>query len=334
MATRKANGVPAGQDLGLATRAAWMHFAGGMTQSEVADRLGITRLKAHRLIALATREGLIRVFIDGEIAGCVQLEAQLAEAFGLSFCQVVPNLDEDPLPLKPLGMVGAQFLRTVLERGEETLIGVGHGRTLAACVEHLMRLNAGRARFVSLLGGLTRSFAANPHDVIHRLADRTGAQAYVMPVPFIANSVEDRAVLLAQKGVGEVFDLARKAGLLFVGLGSVERQASLVATGMVERAEMDAVRRAGACGEILGHFLDREGRPVDTDVSRRTLSLPLDDLRGRRIVAIAGGTAKVDAVGAVLASGLLQGLITDERTAAGLTSRTARPRRRGEAARP
>ncbi|MCC7274984.1 MAG: sugar-binding transcriptional regulator [Alphaproteobacteria bacterium] len=329
MASRKANGPAAGQDLGLATRAAWMHLAGGMTQSEVADRLGITRLKAHRLIALATREGLIRVFIDGEIAGCVQLEATLSETYGLGFCQVVPNLDDDPLPLKPLGMVGAQFLRTVLERGEETLIGVGHGRTLAACVEHLMRLNAGRTRFVSLLGGLTRSFAANPHDVIHRLADRTGAQAYVMPVPFIANTVDDRAVLMAQKGVGEVFDLARKAGLLLVGLGSVERQASLVATGMVERAEMDEVRRAGACGEILGHFFARDGSPVDNDVTRRTITLSLDDLRGRRIVAIAGGTAKTEAVGAVLASGLLQGLITDERTAAGLAARPERRRPAG-----
>jgi erythritol transport system ATP-binding protein len=38
-------------------------------------------------------------------------------------------------------------------------------------------------------------------------------------------------------------------------------------------------------------------------------------LRGCRIVAVAGGAVKVDAVRAVLASGLLSGLITDERTA-------------------
>ncbi len=42
--------------------------------------------------------------------------------------------------------------------------------------------------FVSLLGGLTRNFAANPHDVMHLLAEKTGARAYVLPVPFFANS--------------------------------------------------------------------------------------------------------------------------------------------------
>ncbi|TIT42337.1 MAG: sugar-binding transcriptional regulator, partial [Mesorhizobium sp.] len=96
-----------------------------------------------------------------------------------------------------------------IERGEDTLIGVGHGRTLAACVEYLPRISAEKTRFVSLLGGLTRKFSANPHDVIHRLAERTGAEAYVMPVPMFANTVEDRTVLLGQKGIREVYDLGK-----------------------------------------------------------------------------------------------------------------------------
>ena len=67
-----------------------------------------------------------------------------------------------------------------------------------------------RIRFVSLLGGLTRNYAANPYDVMHRLAERTCAQAYVMPVPFFANSAEDREVLLEQRGVREVFEMAER----------------------------------------------------------------------------------------------------------------------------
>jgi len=312
-------------EIGLATRAAWMHFAGGLTQSEVAERLGITRLKAHRLVARAARDGLVRVFIDGEIAECAQMEGVLAAAHGLDVCRVVPVLDDDPLPIKALGIVGAQYLKGVLERDDDTLIGVGHGRTLAACADNLIRMQLKRTRFVSLLGGLTRKFSANPHDVIYRLADRTGAEAYVLPVPFTANSVEDRAVLMAQRGVAEVFDLARRASLLFVGLGAVEKQASLIATGMLDRNDMEQVRRDGGCGEVLGWFFDRAGRPVETEVSHRTLTLGLDDLRRGRMVAVAGGTGKVDAIASVLASGLLQGLITDERTARVLVDRVERP---------
>src|SRR5690606_35679831 len=72
----------------MATRAAWLHYAGGLTQAEVAKRLGLSSLKAHRLIMKANQEGLVKVYIDSEVAECVELEQALSEKFGLSYCEV------------------------------------------------------------------------------------------------------------------------------------------------------------------------------------------------------------------------------------------------------
>jgi DNA-binding transcriptional regulator LsrR (DeoR family) len=312
------NGLLRDDESSMAMRAAWMHYAGGLTQSEVAKRLGLTSLKAHRLITKANQEGLVKVYIDGEVSECVALENEIADRFGLDYCEVVPDFDSEELPLEALGISGAQFLRREIERGEEKLIGVGHGRTLAACVEYLPRMSAGRVRFVSLLGGLTRKFSANPHDVIHRLAERTGAEAYVMPVPFFANTSEDRTVLLGQRGIGEIFDLARAADLMIAGIGTTESVASLVATGMIERSEMEEIKRGGGVGELLGHFFDQSGGSFDTSLSARALAPGRGDLESRRIVAVAGGKVKIPAIRSVLRSRYLSGLITDERTARSL----------------
>ncbi|TIT57657.1 MAG: sugar-binding transcriptional regulator, partial [Mesorhizobium sp.] len=84
--------------------------------------------------------------------------------------------------------------------------------------------------------------------------------AYVMPVPMFANTVEDRTVLLGQKGISEVFDLGKAADLLIAGIGTAEREASLVATGMIEKGEMEEIRRNGGVGELLGHFFDDAGK--------------------------------------------------------------------------
>jgi len=173
-------------------------------------------------------------------------------------------------------------------------------------------------RFVSLLGGLTRNFAANPHDVMHLLAEKTGAQAYVMPVPFFANTAEDREVLLSQRGVADVFALAQSAPLKIVGIGTVKRDTQLVTSGMIEPEEIDAIARAGGVGEMLGHFFDREGRALETPLTSRTLAVSLEDGAQDRIVALAGGYEKVEPLRAVLLSGLLSGLITDESTARAL----------------
>jgi DNA-binding transcriptional regulator LsrR (DeoR family) len=254
------------------------------------------------------------------VAECVALENALAERFGLSFCRVAPDLGEGDLPLKALSLEGAGFLRQILERGEDEVIGVGHGRTLAAVVEQMPQTLARGVQFVSLLGGLTRKFAANPFDVIHRLAERTGAEAYLLPVPVFANSVADKAVLMQQYGIADVSALARKASLLIVGIGQVSGDGFLVSSGMIRPDEVVELKRVGACADLLGHFFSADGRMLDTDLSARATSMSAADLKKHRIVAIAGGKAKVTALRAVLRSRVLHGLITDEATAQGLVT--------------
>ena len=58
---------------------------------------------------------------------------------------------------------------------------------------------------------------------------------------------------------------------------------------------------------------------MPNDLSDRALAPDIETLRGREMVAIAGGRSKTKAIRAVLRSGLLTGLITDEATARQLT---------------
>ncbi len=302
-------------DDSLAIRAAWLHYAGGLTQAAVAKRLGLPSVKTHRLIARAVADGIVKVTIDGDIVECVDLEMRLAARYGLDYCEVAPDLGEDGLPLRALGVAGASFLRREIERGDLAVIGLGHGRTLAAVVQDMPRLDAKGLRFVSLLGGFTRNYAANPHDVMHRLAEKTGAQPFVMPVPFFANSAEDREVLLSQRGVADVFAMANNADLKIVGIGTVEPDAQLVSSGMIERKEIREISADGGVGEMLGHFFDAQGRTLETTLTARTLSVAMAKPGTDSIVAIAGGASKIAAIRAVLTSRRLKGLITDERTA-------------------
>lgn len=304
------------EEADLAARAAWLHFSGGMTQGDVARRLGVSSVKAHRLIARAMREGLVHIVVEADVSECIGLEDELSDRYGLDFCRVAPDLAEaSPLPLKALGLTGASFLKSEIERGEFDLIGIGHGRTLAAAVNAMSPVAAGRTRFVSVFGGLSRRFAASPYDVIHRLAERTGGEAYQIPLPSFANSVEDRGVLLAQPGIADVFELACTAPIILAGIGDLGDQAFLISSGMLNGEEVEQLREAGAVGELLGNYFDIAGRPVAEGFSARALVPDMRRLRRSRLVAIAGGGAKARAIEAVLKSRILDGLIVDEATA-------------------
>lgn len=307
-------------DADLATRAAWLYHAGGLTQSEVAQKLGIGNARAHRLIVRAARAGLVRVLVDGPIGGCIGLEDALSRRFALRFCRVVPSLGESGLPLRALGIAAASFLHDTLERDAHRVIGVGHGRTLASAVVHLPRVPAPNVRFVSLLGGLPRLVHTSPFDVLQQLGERTGADAYLMPAPMFANTAHDREVLCAQRGVAETLALGQTATLALVGIGAVASEAFLLASGVLTENDIIELRASGAVGEVLGRYFAADGSPVATMLHDRVIAIDPAVLRGRDVIAVAGGAPKVSAINAVLQTGLLTGLISDEATARGLVA--------------
>ncbi|SNB74813.1 DNA-binding transcriptional regulator LsrR, DeoR family [Arboricoccus pini] len=305
------------EETDLAARAAWLSYVGEMTQEAIAARLRVSRIKVTRLIAQAQRLGLVRVFVDGEITHCLALENAITAAFGLEFCSVAPDLGEDGIPLKALASAGARYLMGALD-GSRT-IGLGHGRTLAAMVESLPRQLRPDIRFVSLLGSLTRKAAAHPFDVIHKISEITGGEGYFVPAPFFSDSREDRDVFIAQRSVATVFAMAAAADLYLVGVGDVGPGSQLLATGMITPSEQRAIVRAGGVGEVLGTFVDANGRKLSIELNERSVAVDLEILRGKEALLVAGGEQKAQAIAAVLRTGIFKGLIVDERTAASLT---------------
>ncbi|MEM8623079.1 MAG: sugar-binding transcriptional regulator [Pseudomonadota bacterium] len=301
----------------LVARAAWLHFVGGLTQGEVARRLDVPNTRAHRYIARAQAEGMVRIFVDVSASECVAMETRLMERFGLSFCRIAMDVPESgPLPLRALGMAGGDYLMQVVVGAQHRVIGIGHGRTIAAAVDAMGRVPARDCSFVSMLGGLTRSFAANPYDVIHRLARNTGADSFMLPAPMFADSARDKQVMISQSGIAATMALIGKASLAIVGIGEVDATADTSHNLAIEdAATIGALRNRGARAEILGQFIGADGAILATENDGHVMAPPLDSLRECEVVAIAGGIGKKEAIQAALKSGLLKGLITDEATA-------------------
>jgi len=306
----------------LAVRAAWLSYVGGYTQEQIAQRLGVSRVKVHRLSSLAQDLGFVKVSIEHELASTAALENQLTELYNLKNCILVPAMDDSADryggTMAALGTAGARFLSRFLDRAPATTIGIGWGKTLSAMAETLLRKPRPTNRFVSVLGSLTRHAAANPYDVIHQLTWKTGAEGFIMPVPFIADAVADRDLLMAQNSVNKIMSLAKNADLYILGMGTCGPEASAFDSGQVTKSEMDALQDAGAVGDLLGRFFDANGKVVDCEFNDRVLGLDLDVLHERQVTVIAGGHGKLPAISGALRMGVINTLITDETTAQNL----------------
>jgi DNA-binding transcriptional regulator LsrR (DeoR family) len=303
----------------LAVRAAWLSYVGGYTQEQIAQRLGVSRVKVHRLSSLAQDLGFVKVSIEHELVSTVALENRIIERYGLTNCILVPTMEENGAgpgsTIAALGTAGAQFLSRYLDREPTSTVGTGWGRTLSSAADALLRRPRPNNRFVSVLGSLTRHAAANPYDVIHQLTSKTGAEGFLMPVPFIADTIADHDVLMGQKSVQKIVDLANQADLYLLGIGGCQPEASAFGPSQITRSELETLRAAGAVGDLLGRFFDNAGSFVDCEFNNRVLGLKPEALRDRQVTALAGGEGKLEAIKGALAMGLISTLITDEVTA-------------------
>jgi DNA-binding transcriptional regulator LsrR (DeoR family) len=212
-------------------------------------------------------------------------------------------------------MVGARFLRRQLQTSTPLTLGLGWGRTLAAVAEQTLRERYSQHRFVALIGSLTRHSAANPYDVIHRMVDRTESEGFFLPTPYIADTLADKSVFMAQKSVQDILALAQASDVCMVGIGRGGEDSFLKNRALITDSEFNELKAAGAVGDLIGKFFDRDGRLVDSEVNERSMGLELAQLAACNAIAIAGGEEKVDAIAAALRSGTLAGLITDENVA-------------------
>jgi DNA-binding transcriptional regulator LsrR (DeoR family) len=153
-----------------------------------------------------------------------------------------------------------------------------------------------------------------------RFAGLVNGEAIFLPAPGIVGSEAAMRVLLEDAYVKEALDLFERVTLALVGIGSVEPSRLLDLSGNVFSKEEQAfLRQAGAVGDILLRFFDREGRPVESSFNKRVISMQLEQLhRVERSIAVAGGARKFPAILGALRGGWVNILITDRLTAENL----------------
>ena len=216
---------------------------------------------------------------------------------------------------RAVGSAGANFLRGKLAQGPIT-IGVSWGRTIEQVALHLSGVRNPEARFVSLMGSLTRNSASNPFEVVQALAARTGGEGHFCPVPFIADSQADRDVLISQRTVADALSIARHRRSLYRQHRRTDREfLAADAEHDHRRGTADGARRAVRSATRWASSSLVDGRPIDHDINSRAIAVDIEDIRGRDIVLLSGGLEKIDAIQAVLSSGLIRGLIIDGDTA-------------------
>ncbi len=318
---RSDGGVGARRSPRLRQRVAWMYYVEEMTQSAIADALGIGRITVVRLLSEARAMNEVRISLSRDVAELSRLEIELQKRYAIPEAIVAPrsSTEADPRPI--VGAAAGEFVSDMLR--PDMKVGLGWGRTLNRALGFIDERQVPRLSVVSLLGGITRAKQANPAEFAWQFSRIFMADCYLLAAPAIVDSAATKRALIERCGLKEVFDFSKALDAVVVSVGSTRLNATTDFYGIISDAELESLRECGAVGDILYNFFDIEGRLVDHPLNERSMSIPLTTLRAvPSRVLVSGGLDKIEAM--IGAFKLLRPtvVITDEITAQALLSRS------------
>jgi len=301
-----------------------MYYEDGLTQQDIAQRLGIYRTTITRLLQKARDTGIVTFSIKGQYKEQVDLEDQLLKAFDLKDVIIVPSNEHETHDTKQRNVmeVALKLLDEIVT--DEDVLGISSGSTVSKIVDLNMNLRPRKVEVVPLVGGPGGRGGVNRHinTITYNLAQSFQTHATLIDVPAIVPSVSLKEEFMKFAFLQDIVDLWEKLTIALFGIGPGIPNKNIIFSFLVNEDEMNDIKNLNAAGEICCRLYDENGEPIQSDIDDRTITIPLQVLKKAKTkIAVVEQPSKADAIIAALRGGYISHLITNEETASAICNR-------------
>ncbi len=296
----------------LCRKIAWYYYFENMTQQQIANQVGVSRMRVIKLLDRAKSDGIIQFKMRSDSEHRMTLEKAMQRKYGLDNVILIPS-GSDYIN-ESVARAAACYLEERLP--QDGFINVGYGDTIQRILNNLYIPADSNLSLISLTGGVSY-YVRYGESVNKRFTSTPNSKLYLVPSPLIASTEEMANAFLKETSIRKILDMATLAKMTIIGIGSVSEDATIYKDGQINANDLVLLRMHGAVGDIMSQFFDKNGEKIDIPLHRRLISTPLSVLKEiDNVIAVAGGVKKAAAIDAALKGGYINTLVSDEETAA------------------
>ena len=298
-----------------------LYYQQGLSQAEVATRMGLSRPTVAKLLAHGRERGFVTIEIHDPREDASEIALRLEQHFGLACARVAHGAGAtEGEAIEQVGRVGADVVTQLVSDGMS--VGISWGRTMSALAAHLTRAPRVGVRVVQLKVGASFSErATHDYEIMRSFCEAFGAEPRYLPLPVIFQDMAMLSIVRRDRAIERILEEGRGVDVAVFTVGSLGCEALSLNLGQLEDDEVEALLR-DAVGDACSRFFTREGGVALASVDRRTVGITLDELRSRPVrVLVAGGRVKVEALDTALHMGLATHLVVDQDLALALLER-------------
>jgi deoxyribonucleoside regulator len=293
-------------------------------QAEIAALIGSSVSKVSRLLAEARRQGIVTIHVAASRVGESEFERELARRLGLRGVYIAPaRVGDASVASRAAALMGARMLPRLLP--PQGVVGFSGGYTVAQLAHALEPMPALDLTIVPLQGNWVEGGQHVHNDAVCReAASQLQARALSLPAPMVVDRADTRDALLRDRSIRPVTSRWADMDVAVVGIGPPPGGEALDYLSVMGQLPHDVradLQLQGVVGDLCGHMFDGAGHFVEHEVSQRTLSISVDELRRvSEVVAVAGGVSKAISLLGAVRTGIPRVLITDQLTAESLSA--------------
>jgi len=292
-------------------KAAWLYYAHGLRQDEVAKKLEISRASIAMYLRRAREMGIVTITTSSELFSNDVLARELEDATGLTSVWIVPEDRQALDPAAEMPVVAASVFLELISKGDR--IGVAWGRTVYHIADVMPFADLRGVTVVQLCGNLGAPYSYRPDQCTTEIARRLNAEGINIYAPLVLSTERLADELRAEPVIREQLATISDCQLALYSVGGIEADSHLVKCGALSPEDMHALGERGAAGVIAGQLIDGDGNWMDCQHNRRCISADLDSIRAiKKRMLVVQEENKFEPLVAALKGGFASHLVVTE----------------------
>ena len=291
----------------MAIKIAWKYYNEGLTQTEIANALNLSRMRVIKYLDFAKANNIIQFKINISKISDPELQNKLMKKYNLNDIYIVPSINNN---IDSIAIAAAQYIEDRITT--DTMINIGYGEAVSRTLGHLSISSKFKVAFVSLTGGV-KFYMPTAIDQSSDYYTNSNYSHYIIPSPLFVSNEKLAIQLKQEKSIHKILDMVPHSNLTIIGIGALNERATLVKEGHLNIQDIEIFKSKGAVGDLLNQFYDIDGNVINLELHKRLITTKIHLLKSlNHVVAVAGGIEKKEAILGALKGGYINVLITDE----------------------
>lgn len=294
-------------------RVATMYYEEGMTQAEIAKKVGVSRSLISKILLDAKKAGIVEIFINSKNVYTINLERKLEIKYDLKRVIVVDTSEiENNEVKKTISREAALYLKEISKNVSS--IGISWGESLRGLVNHYPYTNQSNITVFPLIGGMGDDYIdIHSNQLCFDLARKMRAKAKYLYAPALVSNERIKKELENNPTIHAVFEESKSVDIALVGLSSPFKDSTMVKIGYLNQEDLDELTDKNVVGDINSRFFDNSGKEADCSINHNVLGINLNEIESiPTVMTIAYGDEKFDAIKVALNKKLINVLVTTD----------------------